>query len=64
MKGGKIAGIVLVIIGAIGLIVSLLTDVISIGIIGASPGFGTYQIIGTALGVILIGVGLFLMVKR
>ena len=64
MKGGKIAGIVLLIVGVIGLVISVIADFISIGFIGASPGFGPTQIVGTAIGVILIGVGAFLLAKK
>ena len=64
MKGGKIAGIVLLIVGVIGLVISVIADFIGVGFIGASAGFGTIQIIGTALGVILIGIGAFLIAKK
>jgi hypothetical protein len=64
MSGGKITGIVLLIIGVIGLILSVIADYLSIGFVGASPGFGTLQIVGTSVGAVLIGVGAFLIAKK
>ncbi|UCB46237.1 MAG: hypothetical protein JSV25_02090 [Spirochaetota bacterium] len=64
MKGGKIAGIILLIVGVIGLVISVIADFIGVGFIGASPGFGTIQIIGIAVGAILIGIGTFLLAKK
>ena len=64
MKGGKIAGIVLLIVGVLGLIISVIADFIGVGFVGASPGFGTTPIIGIVISVILIGVGSFLIAKK
>jgi hypothetical protein len=64
MKGGKIAGIVLLIVGIIGLVISVIADFIGVGFVGASPGFGPTQIIGIVIGAILIGVGAFLIAKK
>ena len=57
MSGRKIAGLIIFILGFIGLIISLLANVINVGPIGYQQGFGPVQIIGTILGVIFIVVG-------
>ena len=64
MTGRKIAGIVIFILGIIGLIISLLANVIDVGRIGYNPDFGPLQITGTILGVIFIAVGGFLTFKK
>jgi len=64
MKGKKIAGIILFVVGLIVLILSLAADFIAIGLIGASPGFGLRQIVGTIVGVVIAAVGLVLMIKK
>ncbi len=60
MKGKKIAGIILVVVGIIITIVSLLADLTGIG----HGTFGTKQIIGAVVGVIIAGAGVFLMAKK
>ena len=64
MPGKKIAGIIILILGVIGLIVFLLADVITVGSLGRNPGFGIQQIIGTIIGVIFTAVGAFLTFKK
>jgi hypothetical protein len=64
MPGRKIVGSIIFILGFLGLLVSLLASVITIGPMGASPGFGLTQIVGTILGVIFIAVGSFLTLKK
>ncbi len=60
MQGDKTASILLLVVG-IGLLgASLLADVIGIG---DSPGFGRQQTAGTAAGVVITGVGLYLTLK-
>ncbi len=60
MQGDKTASILLLVVG-IGLLgASLLADVIGIG---DSPGFGRQQTIGTAAGVVIAAVGLYLALK-
>jgi hypothetical protein len=60
MKGGKIAGIVLLVLGIVMLILFLTADLIGIG----SPGFGYQQIIGAVVGAIAGVVGLVLTLKK
>lgn len=60
MKGKKITGIILLIIGIIIIIVSVLADLTGIG----HGTFGTKQIIGAIVGVIIAGAGVFLMAKK
>ena len=64
MTGRKIAGIVIIILGIIGLIISVFANVIDVWLIGDSPGFGPTQTTGTILGVIFIAVGGFLTFKK
>ena len=64
MTGRKIVGIIILILGVIGLILSLLASVIEVGPIGQNPGFGPLQILATILGVIFIAVGGFLTFKK
>ncbi len=61
MKGKKIAGIILVVVGGIILIVFALADFIGIGNPAA---FGRVQIGGVIGGVVILAVGLFLMLKK
>jgi hypothetical protein len=60
MGAKRIIGIVLVILGALGLIVFLLADVLGYG----RPGFGIRQIIGTIAGGVTVIVGLILLLLR
>ena len=60
MGAKRIIGIVLVILGALGLIVFLLADVLGYG----RPGFGIRQIIGTTAGGVAVIVGLILLLVR
>ena len=64
MPGRKIAGSIIFILGFLGLIVSLLASVITVGPMGQNPGFGPIQITGTILGVIFIAVGSILTFKK
>ena len=64
MAGKRVAGIVILILGVIGLIISLLADVIAVGPLGKDPGFGMQQTSGTILGVVFIAVALFLVLKK
>jgi hypothetical protein len=64
MDGKKIAGIVIFVLGVIGLIVSLLADVIDVGPLGNDSGFGMQQTTGTIIGVVFIAVGSFLTFKK
>lgn len=61
MKGGKIAGIILLVLGIVMLILFLAADLIGIG---TSPGFGYWQIIGAVVGAIAGVVGLVLTLKK
>ena len=60
MGAKRISGIVLVILGALGLLVFLLADVLGYG----RPGFGIRQIIGTSAGGVTVIVGLILLLPR
>ena len=62
MKDKKTAGIVLLVIGAIILILSLIADLIGLGVNPTVFGYG--QIIGVVVGVILIIVGLILRLRE
>jgi hypothetical protein len=64
MSGKKVAGIIILVLGVIGLIIFLLADVITVGPLGQNPGFGMQQIIGTVVGVIFTVVGAFLTFKK
>jgi hypothetical protein len=64
MKGRQIAGIVILILGVIGLLLSVLADLIAVGPLGKDSGFGMQQLSGTILGVVFIGVGSFLTFKK
>jgi hypothetical protein len=61
MERNKTTGIVLLAAGIVVVIVSVAAD--SIGM-GAFPGFGYKQIIGTLVGIAMIVVGLGLLPKR
>ena len=60
MGAKRISGIVLVVLGALGLLVFLLADVLGYG----RPGFGIRQIIGTSAGGFTVIVGLILLLLR
>ena len=60
MGAKRISGIVLVVLGALGLLVFLLADVLGYG----RPGFGIRQIIGTSAGGVTVIVGLILLLPR
>jgi hypothetical protein len=64
MAGRRIAGIIILVLGVIGLIISLFANMIAIGPLGRDPGFGMQQITGTILGVIFIAVGSLLTFKK
>ena len=57
----KIVGIVLIVGGIVGLLLSLLADAI---LTGRNPGFGPYQIIGTIVGIAAAVVGLILVLRK
>jgi hypothetical protein len=61
MGSKKIAGIVLLVVGIVVLILSLAADPMGIG---ASPGFGRDQIVGTIAGAIVAVVGLVLTLRK
>ncbi len=61
MKGKKITGIILLVLGIVMLILSLSPNLIGIG---AAPGFGYKQISGVILGAIVGVVGLFFTLKK
>ena len=60
MGAKRIIGIVVVVLGALGLLVFLLADVLGYG----RPGFGIRQIIGTSAGGVAVIVGLVLLLLR
>lgn len=60
MGAKRIIGIVVVVLGALGLLVFLLADVLGYG----RPGFGIRQIIGTSAGGVAVIVGLILLLLR
>jgi hypothetical protein len=64
MPGKRIAGIVILILGIIGLILSVFANLIAVGPLGKDPGFGYQQLSGTILGAIFIVVGSFLTFKK
>jgi hypothetical protein len=64
MAGRRIAGIIILILGVIGLIISVFANMIAIGPLGRDPGFGMQQIAGTVIGVIFIAVGALLSFKK
>ena len=57
----KTIGIIVLVAGIILLLLSLLADILCIG---TNPDFGRGQIAGAIAGVIIGGVGLFLMLKK
>ena len=61
MKGSKIAGIVLLVLGLLIVLACVLADPIGLG---NSPTFGYRQIIGTVAGVIVAAVGLILTLRK
>jgi hypothetical protein len=58
MQSNKTASIILLVVGVGLFVVSLLADVIGIG---DDPGFGRQQTAGTAAGVIIAAIGLYLI---
>ena len=58
MASGKVASLVVLVMGIGLLVISLLANVLGIG---AHPGFGRQQALGTIAGAAITGVGLFLM---
>ncbi len=60
MPTSKMASIVVLAIGIGLLVVALLADVIGVG---DDPGFGRQQTLGTIVGVVISGVGLFLTLR-
>ena len=61
MGGKKTAGIILLVVGAVILLLSLISEVLGIG---SSPGYGRQQIVGIIVGVIMGAVGVVLTVKK
>ena len=57
MGAKRLIGIVVVVLGALGLLVFLLADVLGYG----RPGFGIRQLIGTITGGVAVIVGLILL---
>ena len=60
MNAKRIIGIVVVVLGALGLLVFLLADVLGYG----RPGLGIRQIIGSSAGGVAVIVGLVLLLLR
>ena len=60
MGAKRIIGIVVIVLGALGLLIFLLADVLGYG----RPGFGIRQIIGTSAGGVAVIVGLILLLVR
>jgi hypothetical protein len=60
MGARRIIGIVLIVLGALGLFVFLLADILGYG----RPGFGIRQIIGTSAGGVAVVVGLVLLLMK
>ena len=61
MKGLKVVGIVLLVLGVLVLLVSVVADPIGLG---GSPTFGYRQVIGTLGGAIAAIVGLILTLRK
>jgi hypothetical protein len=61
MKNKKTIGIVLMVAGVVLLIGSLVADLLGIG---NAPGFGLYQVIGSAVGVVVAAAGLVLFLRK
>jgi len=59
MGGKNKIGILYIIVGLIVLVLSVIFD-----LIGGSPGFGRYQIIGVVVGVIVTVVGVWLKSRK
>jgi hypothetical protein len=57
----KVLRIVLLVVGLLLFLISVLADMLGLGI---SVGFGTRQIFGTILGLIVTAVGVFLLLKK
>ena len=60
MGAKRIIGIIVIVLGALGLLVFLLADILGYG----RPGFGIRQIIGTSAGGVAVIVGLILLLLR
>ena len=61
MASDKIANIIILVIGIGLLAASLLADVIGIG---DNAGFGRQQTLGSVVGVVIVGVGLYLTLRK
>ena len=61
MGSVKIVGVVLIVVGLVGSILSVLADTIGIG---SNPGFGPTQIAGAIVGVLLAAMGLVLILRK
>ena len=61
MKGLRIVGIVLLVLGILVVLVSVMADPLGLGV---SPMFGYRQIIGTVAGAIAAVVGLLLVLRK
>jgi len=59
MGGKNKIGILYIIVGLVVLVLSVIFD-----LIGGSPGFGRYQIIGVVVGVIVTVVGVWLKTRK
>ncbi|MBN2413052.1 hypothetical protein JXQ31_15300 [candidate division KSB1 bacterium] len=59
MGGKNKIGILYIIVGLIVVVLSLIFD-----LLGGSPGFGTFQIIGLIVGLIVTGIGFWLKSKK
>jgi uncharacterized membrane protein len=58
----KPVGLVLIVVGAIGLVLSLTANLLGIG--SDPSNFGWLQILGTVLGVVIVAVGLWLSLRK
>jgi hypothetical protein len=61
MKGLKVAGIALLVLGILVALVSVIADPIGLG---GSPTFGYRQIIGTVAGIVVAVAGVILVLKK
>ena len=59
MSTKRTIGLVLTVLSAAGLVIAIAAD----AIFNRFPGFGTYQIIATAVGAVALGVGVVLLIK-
>jgi hypothetical protein len=58
----KSIGYAMIVVGVIGLAISLLADVIGIG--GYPDGIGTRQLLGAAIGLIFVVIGVVLALRK